>query len=288
MLEDIGEAAEADALFGEIGIAADDIGLEDGGVDALEAVVLIALKLGGEGRLPGIAAQGLAFLRAGSRSVGHQGNHHVVGIVADADGAKVRGQLSQQLAERGAAIGLFVKLRAQAQQHTFKLACIHFILLGFREDAFNQLAQRFLVLDVVLHGRFLGLGADLPPGADAFHKLELVAGVDKDGAGYLAAADAQHKLAHAFQRAHQRHIVAVARYDAEAVDQRVGIGGFQRVDDQLDIGVVFLRRPVAQRGDDHEGVGKQNFLQIAEAVGVAVDLAKQDIAADLDLFENVV
>ena len=36
------------------------------------------------------------------------------------------------------------------------------------------------------------------------------------------------------------------------------------------------------------GVAEQHLLQVAEAVGVAVHLAQQDIAADLDLLQNAV
>ena len=120
----------------------------------------------------------------------------------------------------------------------------------------------------------------------AFKELELVACGHEDAGRRLASRDAQHKLAHALEFAHQRHIIAVAGNDAEGIDQRVRVGDGQRVDDQLDISVVLLGDAVAQAGHDGEGVRKQRLLQRAEAVRIAVDHAQQDVAADLDLLQH--
>ena len=84
----------------------------------------------------------------------------------------------------------------------------------------------------------------------------------------------------------QRRVVAVAGYDAKAVDERVGVGYLQRVDHEEDIGVVFLADAVAQAGHHGKGVAQEHFLQVAVLVGVAIDLAQQDIAANFNFFQH--
>lgn len=134
----------------------------------------------------------------------------------------------------------------------------------------------------------LGGGRGYLAPAHALQKLELVAGIDENGAGGLAAADAQDKLAHGLEPAHQGGVVAVAAYDAEAVNKLVFIGDLQGVDNQLDVRVVFLGNAVAQGGHHRKGVAQKDLLQVAEAVGVAINLAQQNIPADLHLFQDAV
>ena len=225
-------------------------------------------------------------LLAAARSHGY---HDVEVVAADAQTAKLLAQLVQHLEEGGAAVGLLVEVGPQTQQNALQFAGIKLVLVGLLlQNAAKQLVelrlvQRFLV---VSRGFFLArFLADA--GAYVFQKLEFVAGVDEDGAGGLAAADAQHEFAHALETAHQRRVVAVAGHDAEAVDQRIGVSHFQRVDHQQDVRVVFLADAVAQAGHHRKGVGKKHFFQVAVAVGVAVYLAQQDIAANLHLFQHV-
>ena len=52
LLEHIREALEADGAFGKIRLCSLNIRLEDGRIDALEAVVLIVLELLGESGTP--------------------------------------------------------------------------------------------------------------------------------------------------------------------------------------------------------------------------------------------
>ena len=61
--------------------------------------------------------------------------------------------------------------------------------------------------------------------------------------------------------------------DAEAVNQRVGVGDFQRINHQQDIGVVFLADAVAQTGGSicigefmclHLEIIQSNFLTVTQ------------------------
>ncbi len=121
------------------------------------------------------------------------------------------------------------------------------------QDALHQFEQFGLVPAAVVRG-FLGLlrGA---PRLDRLQKLELVAGVDEDGAGHLRARDAQHKLAHGLQLAHQGGIITITGHDAEAVNQGIGVGDLHGVQYQQDVRIVFLRHTVAQGGHNSKGVG---------------------------------
>ena len=232
----------------------------------------------------------LAQLGRGLLADGHGcGHHHVKIIAADAQTAKLLAELVQHLEEGGAAIGLFVEIRPQTQQDALQFAGVQLVLVGLLlQDAAQKLVEFGFVQRLLVVGSSLFLARFLADaGADVLQKLKFVAGVDEDGAGGLAAADAQHKLAHALEPAHQRRIVAVAGHDAEAVDQRIGESHFQRVDHQQNVRVVLLADAVAQAGHHREGIGKKHFLQVAVAVGVAVHLAQQDVAANLHLFQYV-
>lgn len=89
-----------------------------------------------------------------------------------------------------------------------------------------------------------------------------------------------------FKRPTRGGIVAVAGDDAERVDERVGERDFKGIHDKLNIGVILLRDAVAQGRHDGEGIAEQQLFKVREAVGIAVDLAQQNIAADFDLFED--
>ena len=130
-----------------------------------------------------------------------------------------------------------------------------------------------------------GSGSD-SSAAHALQELELIASVDKYGAGGFASADTQHEFAHALQAPNEGGIVAVAGYDAERVNERVGERNFKSVHNKLDIGVILLRDAIAQGRHNGEGIAEQQLFKVREAVGIAVDLAQQNIAADFDLFED--
>ena len=114
----------------------------------------------------------------------------------------------------------------------------------------------------------------------------VIAGIDKNIAGGLAAADAEHKFAHALQASHQRCIVAVAGNNAATVDQCILIGDFQGVNHQLDICVVLLADAVTQTRDHREGIAQQHFLQIVKLIRITVNFSQQDIPADLYFLQN--
>jgi len=243
------------------------------------------LELLAEGVHPVLRRQVLGAFAVHAALFRRQGDHHVVVVRAHADGAKLVGQLGEHLGEGAGAVVALVEVRPQAQQDALELAGEDLVLVVVVQDALNQLEQFGLIARAVV--RLLGLLGRAAHG-DRLQELELVAGVDKNAAGHLGARDAQHKLAHRLELAHQRGVVAVAGYDAEAVNQRVGVGHLHRVQHQQDVRVVLLRHAVAQGGDDGEGVGQQQFLEPAEFFGIAVDLAHQDIPADLDLLQDVV
>ena len=199
-----------------------------------------------------------------------------------AERAELLGEPRNQLAEGGKADALFGEIRPQAQQHALDLAGEHLPAVALLEDGHDQVVhiRQRQRLDLLPLRALLAAG-------DAFQELELAAGVHKYAAGRLASGNAQHKLAHRFQLADERHIVAVAGNDAEAVNQRIGVGHVQRVDDELNIQAVLLVAPEPERGHDREGVGQQNLLEVGIAVRIAVNLADEDVAANLYPLDHV-
>ena len=278
-LHHVGEALEADLPLLEAGIVVEDGGLQDGRVHALEALALEALQRGGEGREP-VGLVQLVLLRVG----GVQADHQRGLLRPAAQLVRLGGDQRDQLAEGGAAEAALAEVAAQAHQRVLELAGIHLLLLLILHDGLHlldqlvQIAHAGLALVLLL---LLGL-----LGRYGLQEHEFAAGIDEDARGHLRAGDAQHELAHALELAHQGRVVAVAGDDAEAVDQRIGVGHLHGVDDQLDVQVVLLILSVAQGRLHQKGVGEQHLLQIGIAVGVAVDLAQQDVAPNLDLLND--
>ena len=139
--------------------------------------------------------------------------------------------LRDQLAERGAAEALFRKIGAQAHQRILQFAGVHLLLFLIFHDGFH-LRDQFIQIAGRAFPLLLGLGLLRRHG---FQKHKFIAGVDEYARSRFGAGNAQHEFAHAFQFSHQRRIIAVAGYDAEGIDQRIGIRDLHGVDHQRDI-----------------------------------------------------